>query len=102
MPSAPRRSWPPLLCRHPQLTAVRSQSLVCCVAGQSCSNMDPNKLTAKASEAISAAAELAPEAGNPQLTPIHLAIALFEDPDGLGKQVQNTSTSLMRSLCGCF
>jgi ATP-dependent Clp protease ATP-binding subunit ClpB len=49
--------------------------------------MDPNKLTAKASEAISAAAELATEAGNPQLTPVHLAVALFEDPEGLGKQV---------------
>jgi ATP-dependent Clp protease ATP-binding subunit ClpB len=49
--------------------------------------MDPNKLTAKASEAISAAAELATEAGNPQLTPVHLAVALFEDPNGLGKQV---------------
>ncbi len=50
--------------------------------------MDPNKLTAKAQEAISSAAELATEAGNPQLTPIHLATALFEDPNGLGKQVR--------------
>jgi ATP-dependent Clp protease ATP-binding subunit ClpA len=56
--------------------------------------MDPNKLTAKASEAISAAAEMATEAGNPQLTPIHLAVALFEDPDGLGKQVHFTRSTL--------
>jgi ATP-dependent Clp protease ATP-binding subunit ClpB len=61
--------------------------------------MDPNKLTAKASEAISAAAELATEAGNPQLTPVHLAVALFEDPEGLGKQVHITADCTLPATC---
>ena len=43
-------------------------------------------MTAKAQKALQTAIDLAQESGNPQLTPVHLALALFEDPEGIGKQ----------------
>ena len=40
--------------------------------------MDFNKLTLKSQEAVAAAQELARRAGNPELTPDHLTIALLD------------------------
>ena len=66
--------------------------------------MDPNKWTIKTQEAVQAAAELAQEAGNPEIHPLHLAVALFDDDDGIAKQatlkVANTETyrSILRVL----
>lgn len=49
--------------------------------------MDPNKWTIKTQQAVQAAAELAQEAGNPEIHPVLLAVALFDDEDGVAKQV---------------
>ena len=46
--------------------------------------LDPKKITAKTAEAINAAVGIAKETGNPQLAPVHLAVALFDDPQGEG------------------
>ncbi len=48
--------------------------------------MDLNKWTVKSQEALQSAMEFAQEAGNPELTPLHLALALFDDEDGVAKQ----------------
>lgn len=48
--------------------------------------MDPGKLTQKTTELINTARDLALEESQQQLTPLHLAIALFEDPEGIAKQ----------------
>ena len=48
--------------------------------------MDFNKWTVKSQEALQNAVEFAQEAGNPELTPLHLALALFDDEDGVAKQ----------------
>src|SRR5690606_36078024 len=42
-----------------------------------------DKLTVKAQEAVQRAHELAAEAGNPQLEPIHLLAALLVEQDGV-------------------
>ena len=42
-----------------------------------------DKLTIKAQEAVQRAHELAADAGNPQLEPIHLLAALLEEQDGV-------------------
>lgn len=47
--------------------------------------MDQN-LTQKTVEAINQASELALENNHQQLTPIHLAIVLLEDAEGLAQQ----------------
>lgn len=66
--------------------------------------MDPNKWTIKTQQAVQAAAELAQEAGNPEIHPVLLAVALFDDEDGVAKQVvlkvANTETyrSILRVL----
>ena len=66
--------------------------------------MDPNKFTQKTHEAIRAASELAQDNGHAQISPVHLAIALFEDPEGLGKQAvlregnDETLRSILRVL----
>lgn len=44
------------------------------------------KFTQKVETYLAAAAELAQESSHQQLTPVHLAIAMFEDPEGIGKQ----------------
>jgi len=44
------------------------------------------KFTQKVETYLATAAELAQESSHQQLTPIHLAIAMFEDPEGIGKQ----------------
>lgn len=44
------------------------------------------KFTQKVETYLSAAAELAQESSHQQLSPLHLAITMFEDPEGIGKQ----------------
>lgn len=48
--------------------------------------MDPNKVTQKVAEVVNAARDMALENNHQQLAPIHLAVALFEDPEGIAKQ----------------
>jgi ATP-dependent Clp protease ATP-binding subunit ClpB len=47
--------------------------------------MDPSKFTQKVTEILNAAQELAQEHSHQQLTPIHVAVAMFEDKEGLAK-----------------
>lgn len=62
------------------------------------------KFTSKVESYIATAAELAQENSHQQLTPIHLAIAIFEDNEGVGKQAavkcagEETYKSLLRTL----
>jgi ATP-dependent Clp protease ATP-binding subunit ClpB len=48
--------------------------------------MNNVKFTSKCESLIATAAETAQESQHQQLTPIHLAIAIFEDPEGIAKQ----------------
>ena len=52
---------------------------------QHASLMDGQKFTQKTAQALSAAQELATENSHQQLTPLHVAVTLFEDPEGLAK-----------------
>eukprot|EP01118_Nematostelium_gracile_P017313 TRINITY_DN735_c0_g1_i1.p1 TRINITY_DN735_c0_g1~~TRINITY_DN735_c0_g1_i1.p1 ORF type:complete len:876 (-),score=368.38 TRINITY_DN735_c0_g1_i1:78-2705(-) len=52
-------------------------------------SLDPQTFTDKTNEYLTAARELAVENRNVQVTPVHLAVAIFSDPEGLGKQVLN-------------
>jgi len=45
--------------------------------------MDPNKFTRRSQEALGAAIELATSAGNPAVEPVHLLLALLDQPDGI-------------------
>jgi ATP-dependent Clp protease ATP-binding subunit ClpB len=62
------------------------------------------KFTQKVEAYLSAAAEMAQENSHQQLSPVHLAIAIFEDPEGVGKQAavkaagEDTWKSLLRTL----
>ncbi|KAA6429047.1 MAG: heat shock [Trebouxia sp. A1-2] len=47
--------------------------------------MDGHKFTQKTAQALSAAQELANEHSHQQLTPLHVAVTLLQDPDGLAK-----------------
>ena len=47
--------------------------------------MDASKLTTKAQEALSAAIRQASSAGNPDVSPVHLLLALLEQPEGIAK-----------------
>lgn len=47
--------------------------------------MDQN-ITQKTAEAINQASSVALENSHQQLTPVHLAITLFEDPEGIACQ----------------
>lgn len=47
--------------------------------------MDPNKLTQKTAEVVNAARELALEEQHQELHPIHMAIVMVEDPEGIAK-----------------
>ena len=47
--------------------------------------MDFNKLTIKSGEAVAAAQELARRAGNPEVTPDHLTLALLDQEYSAGK-----------------
>ena len=48
--------------------------------------MNPEKFTHKTNEALAAGQELATEAGHAQYTPVHLALALLNDDEGLLRQ----------------
>lgn len=48
--------------------------------------MDPNKLTQKVAEIVNAARDLALEEQQQQLSPLHVAIVMFEDSEGIAKQ----------------
>lgn len=50
--------------------------------------LDPNKWTAKVQEAFKRAQEQASDNGHQQIAPVHLALALLEDAEGLGHQVR--------------
>jgi ATP-dependent Clp protease ATP-binding subunit ClpB len=66
--------------------------------------MDPSKFTQKVVAALSSAQELAQESSHAQLTPVHLAVVLFEDPEGIAKQAvlkvgnEETLKSIIRVL----
>ncbi|RAG83642.1 ATP-dependent chaperone ClpB [Streptacidiphilus pinicola] len=47
--------------------------------------MDASKLTTKAQEALSAAIRQASGAGNPDVTPVHVLLALLEQPEGVAR-----------------
>ncbi|WP_042423578.1 ATP-dependent chaperone ClpB [Streptacidiphilus anmyonensis] len=47
--------------------------------------MDASKLTTKAQEALSAAIRQASGAGNPDVTPVHVLLALLEQPEGIAR-----------------
>jgi ATP-dependent Clp protease ATP-binding subunit ClpB len=49
--------------------------------------LDPNTFTEKSRTALVAAQELAQNHQHPQVEPIHLAVALFSDPDGLARRL---------------
>ncbi|XAR63790.1 hypothetical protein NMG60_11023873 [Bertholletia excelsa] len=48
--------------------------------------MNPDKFTHKTNEALAGAHELAMNAGHAQFTPLHLAVALISDPNGIFRQ----------------
>ncbi|KAJ6676882.1 CHAPERONE PROTEIN CLPB3 CHLOROPLASTIC [Salix viminalis] len=48
--------------------------------------MDPGKFTHKTNEALATAHELAISSGHAQITPLHLAVALISDPNGILRQ----------------
>ncbi len=49
--------------------------------------MQPDRSTIRAQEALAAAARLAQDARNPQITPEHLLAGLLEDPEGIAVRV---------------
>eukprot|EP01114_Cavostelium_apophysatum_P006780 TRINITY_DN1824_c0_g1_i1.p1 TRINITY_DN1824_c0_g1~~TRINITY_DN1824_c0_g1_i1.p1 ORF type:complete len:901 (-),score=333.30 TRINITY_DN1824_c0_g1_i1:124-2826(-) len=49
--------------------------------------LNPENFTDKTNQILSAAQELAREHQHVQLTPIHVAVAIFSDEDGLGKSI---------------
>ncbi|KAM7480087.1 hypothetical protein LguiA_028300 [Lonicera macranthoides] len=48
--------------------------------------MNPDKFTHKTNEALAGAHEMAMNAGHAQFTPLHLAVALMSDPNGIFRQ----------------
>ena len=66
--------------------------------------MDPNKLTQKVAEIVNAARDLALEDQHAQLVPLHLAVVMFEDAEGIAKQAcvkagnEGTYQSVVRLL----
>ncbi|KAL4457526.1 hypothetical protein ABPG75_012391 [Micractinium tetrahymenae] len=47
--------------------------------------MDPRSFTQKVNETLTAAQELASENSHQQLSPVHVAVVLFEDPEGVAR-----------------
>ncbi|KAK9916599.1 hypothetical protein WJX75_004717 [Coccomyxa subellipsoidea] len=62
--------------------------------------MDPSKFTQKTIETLNNAQELAQENSHQQVTPIHVAIKLLEDPEGIAKQaiLRNSNEETLRSI----
>ena len=52
--------------------------------------MNPEKLTTRSREALSAAVEAATAAGNPDIEPVHLLVALLGQPDGTAGSLLDT------------
>ncbi len=63
--------------------------------------IDPHKLTSKVQAAIKAAISDAQEQGHAQWTAVHLAKALFDDPEGLAKSctVKAVGEEGYRAVC---
>ena len=60
-------------------------------------SIDPKSFTEKTNQVIEGAQELALEQANPQITPFHVASAIFSDRDGLGCSVlKSLSTDPIR------
>lgn len=55
------------------------------------STLDPNHWTAKLQAAWTSAAQLAAGAQHSETTPLHLALALLDDSQGLARQVRTQS-----------
>ena len=51
--------------------------------------MQADRFTIKSQEALAAAGRLAEDARNPQLTPVHLLLALSEDADMAGRALSS-------------
>ena len=51
-------------------------------------SLNPNQWTSKVQEAWQAASTLCSDEGHAEVAPVHLAVVLFEDPEGLGRQVR--------------
>ncbi len=62
--------------------------------------MDPSKFTSKTVETLNKAQELAQENSHQQLAPVHAAITLFEDPEGIARQavLKNADEETLRSI----
>lgn len=64
--------------------------------------MNPEEFTDKSNAMINAAREAALDAGNSQITPLHLASAIFSDPDGLAtaicKRCGTSSNAVLREV----
>jgi ATP-dependent Clp protease ATP-binding subunit ClpB len=66
--------------------------------------MDTQKLTAKVAELVNGARTLSLEEHHQELRPLHLAVVLFEDPEGIARQAvlksssEETLASVVRSL----
>lgn len=66
--------------------------------------MDPNRWTQKTISALNAAQQLAQDHSHQQITPLHLAIVLFEDAEGISRQAvlrvsnEETVKSILRVL----
>ena len=62
--------------------------------------MDPSKFTQKTIETLNKAQELAQENSHQQVTPVHVAIKLLEDPEGIAKQaiLRNSNEETLRSI----
>jgi ATP-dependent Clp protease ATP-binding subunit ClpB len=66
--------------------------------------MDPNKCTQKVADVINAARDLALEQSQQQLSPLHVACVMFEDPEGIARHAvlkssnEDVYRAIVRSL----
>jgi ATP-dependent Clp protease ATP-binding subunit ClpB len=66
--------------------------------------MDPSKFTEKVNTVLRDAQELARENNHQQLTPVHIAVTMFDDSEGIARQAvlkvanADTLTSIQRTL----
>jgi ATP-dependent Clp protease ATP-binding subunit ClpA len=65
-------------------------------------SLDPNKWTSKVQAAWKSAIDLAADEGHSETQVIHLAVALFEDPDGLARQVFHTFVFEIMFVSSCM
>jgi ATP-dependent Clp protease ATP-binding subunit ClpB len=57
--------------------------------------LNPEEFTDKLNELLREVKNVAIEASNPQMEPIHAAIALFKDENGLAKRVAEKAGALL-------